>query len=335
MRFQTLLNVFFLPVILCAALTAASVHGDTLYVVSSANGSIGTYSSLTGGVINSSLVTGITTPEAIAFDPDLNFYVTGFTAEYVAKYANDGTLINPTYLSPSDFSQPSGITVNGTGEIFVVNNAIFGGDTSVSKFAASGTAIGTPFVLTPGSPAGAMVEPSGDLYVVRWAESAVGKYTSSGSSGTIINASFLTTGGEIDTWRPFNVARDSVGNFYVTGNGPFTDESMVSKFAPDGTLIDARLISFDGQQQAYGLAIDSDDNIFVGSYAGSTIGKYRPDGSTVSAAFITGLPGVTSISIQPVPEPSTLGAVGAGVALAGWAVLRRGAGRRSAANAEG
>ncbi len=322
MRFQSLFNALFIPASLCAALAAASAHGDTLYVVSSSNGSIGTYSTLNGAAINSSLVTGMTTPEAIAFDPDLNFYVTGFTAQYVSKYANNGTLINANYLSPSGFSQPTGITVNGAGEIFVVNNAVFGGDTSVSKFAANGTAIGTPFVLTPGSPAGAVVEPSGDLYVVRWAGSAVGKYTSSGSSGTIINASFLTPGGTINTWRPFNVARDSVGNFYVTGNGPFTNESMVSKFAPDGTLINPRLISFVGQNQAYGLAIDSQDNIFVGSYAGSTIGKYRPDGSTVNAAFITGLPSVTSISIQPVPEPSTVALV-AVAGLGGLAALRR------------
>ena len=141
MRFQSLFNALFLAASLCAALAAASAHGDTMYVVSSSNGSIGTYSSLNGAAINPSLVTGLTTPEAIAFDPDLNFYVTGFTAEYVAKYATNGTLINADYLSPSGFEQPTGITVNGVGEIFVVNNAVFGGSTSVSKFAPDGTLI--------------------------------------------------------------------------------------------------------------------------------------------------------------------------------------------------
>lgn len=317
-------------IVIASVVAAASVRADSLYVVSSSFGTIGTYSSVTGTAIQSSLVTGLTTPEAIGFDPALNFYVTGFTGEYVAKYQQDGTLISGTYLNASDFRQPSGITVNGAGEIFVVNNAVMPNpndpeqaDCTVSKFNADGSIINTWYVPTPGSPAGAMLDGSGNLYVVRWAESAVGKYTSSGTSGTILDASFLAVGGAINTWRPFNVARDSQGNFYVTGNGPFTDESMVSKFAPNGTLLDPRLISFNAQNAAYGLAIDSQDNIFVGSYGGSTIGKYRPDGTVVDASFITGLSGVTSIAIQPVPEPSTSAIAGLGAAGLGWLVARR------------
>jgi len=322
MRVASRLKAFFLTS-LFAALPATIALADKLYVVSSDNGTIGTYDSVSGSAINASFVTGLTTPYAIAFDPALNFYVTGFTDEYVAKYANSGAVINANYLSPDDFNQPSGIAVNGAGEIFVVNNALMNGETSVSKFSANGTIINTNFVNTPGSPSGALVEPSGDLYVVRWADSAVGKYTSSGTSGTILNASFLSTGGAIDTWRPFNVARDSAGNFYVTGDAPFDGLSMVSKFAPDGTPINASLISYSGLNEAYGLAIDSEDNIFVGSYGGSTIRKYRPDGSTVNASFITGLSGVTSIAIQPVPEPSTYAMAFAGLACGGYSVFRR------------
>lgn len=320
----------FLGVTVAAMFTVASVRADTLYVVSSAVGSIGTYSSVSGTAINASLVTGLSTPEAMAFDPSLNFYVTGFTAEYVAKYANNGTLINANYLTPGDFVQPGGIAVNGAGEIFVVNNALMNGETSVSKFTADGTIVNTNFVNTPGSPLGALVEPSGDLYVVRWAESAVGKYTSSGTSGTIVNDSFLSPGGAINTWRPYNVARDSQGNFYVTGAAPFNDLSMVSKFASDGTLINANLITLAAANGTlYGLAIDSQDNIFVGTYGGTTIGKYLTNGSVVNASFITGVPSVTNIAIEPVPvpEPSVFAMALAGLASGGYATWRRRAAR--------
>ncbi len=310
-----------------AAVAASPAQADKLYLVSQSNGTIGTYDSVTGAGINPSLVTGLTTPHAIAFDPALNFYVTGFTGEYVAKYANNGTLINPAYLNPASFNQPAGVAVNGAGEIFVVNNALMNGQTSVSKFAADGTIINTNFVNAFGSPDGAMIS-GGDLYVVRWAGSAVGKYTSSGTSGTTINDSFLSPGAAINTWRPFNVVRDSLGNFYVSGNAPFGTssgkQSMVSKFGPDGTLINAELIAFSSGNQAYGLAIDSDDNLYLGSYAGSTIGKYRPDGTAVNTSFITGLSGVTSIAIQPVPEPENCSlAIGALAAGAGWLARRR------------
>lgn len=324
---HTLLSCrIFFCLALAALSTATSVRADTLYVVSSAAGSIGTYSSVTGTAINASLVTGLSTPEAMAFDPAGNFYVTGFTAEYVKKYANNGTLINANYLTPGDFVQPGGIAVNGAGDIFVVNNALMNGETSVSKFTADGTIVNTNFVNTPGSPLGALVEPSGDLYVVRWAESAVGKYTSSGTSGTVINDSFLSPGGAINTWRPYNVARDSQGYFYVTGAAPFGDMSMVSKFASNGTLINANLITLAATNGTlYGLAIDSQDNIFVSTYGGSTIGKYRPNGSVVNASFITGVPSVTNIAIEPVPvpEPSTFVMALVGLACGGFGVWRR------------
>jgi sugar lactone lactonase YvrE len=310
---------------LVSALAVAG-RADSLYAVSSSGGSIGTYSTVTGAAINASLVTGLTTPEAIAFDPALNFYVTGFTGQYVAKYQQDGTLINSAYLTFGDFNQPSGVAVNGAGEIFVVNNGLMpyegGSECTVSKFQADGTLINAGFVPVPGSPAGALIDGS-DLYVVRWADSAVGKYTSSGTSGTILDASFLTPGAEIDTWRPFNIARDSVGNYYVTGNAPFTDESMVSKFAPNGTLINARLISFPAFDQAYGLAIDSADNLYVGGYGATTVGKYRADGTVVNASFITGLPSVTSLAIQPVPEPSAIVVAGLGLGGLAWRIGRR------------
>lgn len=319
----------FLGITAAAVFTVASVRADTLYVVSSAAGSIGTYSSVSGTAINASLVTGLTTPEAMAFDPSLNFYVTGFTAEYVRKYTNNGTLIsslaqgdpeNPTFI------QPGGIAVNGAGEIFVVNNALMNGETSVSKFTADGTIVNTNFVNAPGSPLGALVEPSGDLYVVRWAESAVGKYTSSGTSGTVINDSFLSPGAAINTWRPYNVARDSQGYFYVTGAAPYDDVSMVSKFAANGTLVNANLITLGAESGTlYGLAIDSQDNIFVGTYGGTTIGKYHTDGSVVNASFITGVPSVTNIAVQPVsvPEPATIAMALAGVAWGGISMWRR------------
>lgn len=312
------------------AFSAASGRADSLYAVSSNGGWIGTYSTVSGSAINANLVTGLISPEAIAFDPALNFYVTGFTGEYVAKYQQNGTLINANYLTPGDFRQPTGIAVNGAGEIFVVNNALMTNpndseqqECTVSKFDANGSIINTWYVPTPGSPTGAMLDGSGNLYVVRWAESAVGRYTSSGTAGTILNANFLTTGATIDTWRPFNVARDSQGNFYVTGNSPYTNESMVSKFASDGSLINPRLIGFTAFDQAYGLAIDSQDNIFVGSYGGTTIGKYRPDGSVVNANFITGLSGVTSLAIQPVPEPATYAVSALGLAGLAWLARRR------------
>jgi len=275
------------PAIACLLLAAgASVRADSLFLVQeTASGKIGKYDSTTGSAINQNFITGLNTPHAMAFDSSLNIYVTGFTNNYVAKYASDGTLINSHYIS-SGLSNPTGIAVDASGKIFVVEN----GNNYVSKYNADGSVVNTTFINVATSPDGILISGS-DMYVVRWASSAVGKYTTDGAT---TNASFLSYTGI--TWRPYNVARDSLGNFYVTGN------DRVIKFASDGTLINSNLISFTG---AYGLAIDSGDNLFVGAYGGSTIAKYTTNGAVINANFITGVNNVTGIVVQTVPEPAT------------------------------
>ena len=268
---------------------------DLLYLVESGGNKVSRWKT-DGNVDNANFITGVSTPWTVAFDSSNDIYLTGFTSGYVAKYGLDGSLINSNYIT-SGLSNPSGIAVNQTnGEIFVVNN----GNNFVSKYNADGSLVNANFQDVSTSPDGILIQGT-DMYVVRWASSAVGKYTNTGSSGTTINDSFITS--NVDTWRPFVIARDSVGNFYVTGS------DRVLKFDSNGVQDTGWVINYTG---AYGLAIDSDDNLYVGAYGGTTVGKFASDGTTIDASFITGVNSVTSIAIQQnVPEPSTyaLGAI--------------------------
>lgn len=281
--------------VLCMLLAAgSSVRADNLFLVQeTASGKIGKYDSGTGSTINADFITGLATPHAMAFDSSLNIYVTGFTNNYVAKYASNGSLINSNYIT-SGLSNPTGIAINASGQIFVVEN----GNNYVSKYDADGSSVNDLYVDTNtsgnASPDGILISGS-DMYVVRWAASAVGEYTTAGTDGSTINSDFLSY--TSITWRPFCIARDSSGNFYVTGN------DRVMKFASNGSLLNDNLITFTG---AYGLAIDSGDNLFVGAYGGSTIAKYQTDGTVINANFITGVNNVTSIVVQTIPEPSTI-----------------------------
>lgn len=298
---------------------ASAAHAGTLYLVSevaSPNGKIGKFDSSTGAAINANFLTGLASPHSMAFSPDLtNFYVTNFTSN-VAKYTSSGSLVSSNFFS--GVNQGSGITTDpATGAVFVVNNGGGGGVQWLNKFNPDGTVVNNTFVNVATSPDGVLIDGTAAL-VVRWASSAVGKYVSTGTGGTpgtTINASFLTNPG-VGTWRPFNVAKDSAGNYYVTGN------SLVSKFASNGSLISQNFISF---TNAYGIAIDENDNIFVGAQNGSVIGKYSSSGAVINSSFITGVANVTSIVIEPaaVPEPASLGC--AVVAVLGvWRLIRRG-----------
>jgi hypothetical protein len=296
-----------------AAYSGKLAAADLLYLVESGANKVSRWNT-SGTVENANFITGVTTPWTVAFDSSLNIYLTGFTAGYVAKYTVNGSLINANYIT-SGTSNPSGIAVNQTnGEIFVVNN----GNNFVSKYNSDGSLVNATFQNVATSPDGIMLQ-GNDMYVVRWASSAVGQYTNTGTSGTTINASFLTS--NVPTWRPFNIARDSVGNFYVSGS------DRVLKFDSSGAQDTGWVINYTG---AYGLAIDSSDNLYVGAFNGTTVGKFASNGSTINANFITGVSSVTSIAIQQnVPEPSTY-VLGGLATLVLSAVARR---RRQARNA--
>jgi hypothetical protein len=299
----------------CAMLlAAASADAGVLYLVSEVaapNGKIGKFDSTTGAAINANFVTGLASPHSLAFSPDAStFYVTNFTTS-VRKYAADGTLVSGSYFS--GVNQGSGITTDpSSGAVFVVNNGGGGGTQWLNKFNPDGTVINNNFANVATSPDGVLIDGTAAL-VVRWASSAVGKYVATGTTGTTINATFLTNPG-VGTWRPFNVAKDSQGNYYVTGN------SRVSKFGPTGTLIAQDFISF---TNAYGIAIDENDDIFVGAQNGSVVGKYSSTGSAINASFITGVANITGIVVAPVPEPATYALAALGAAGLGWVVHRR------------
>lgn len=295
-------------------LIAAQAQAGTLYLVSeiaSPNGKVGKYDSTTGAAINANFLTGLASPHSLAFSPDLSsFYLTNFTTS-VRKYSYDGTLVSGSYFS--GVNQGSGITTDpATGAVFVVNNGGGGGVQWLNKFNPDGTVINNNFANVATSPDGVLIDGTNAL-VVRWASSAVGKYVATGTVGTTINASFLTNPG-VGTWRPFNVAKDSLGNYYVTGNG------RVSKFGSNGSLIAQDFITF---TNAYGIAIDENDDIFVGAQNGSVIGKYASTGAVINSSFITGVSNVTSIVIEPVPEPAGVALLASAATLGSWALQRR------------
>src|SRR5262249_20217901 len=76
--------------------------------------------------------------------------------------------------------------------------------------------------------------------------------------------------------HPIDLAFDSKGNLFVTNafGGP-TGNGFVQKFTPSG---EGSVFADSGFDLAYGLAIDSADNVYIGNYRTSTIENISPDG---------------------------------------------------------
>ena len=108
-------------------------------------------------------------------------------------------------------------------------------------------------------------------------------YTSSDQNIYKIDTSGVTSTFISGTYTPYpqSIARDSTGNFYITGNNEY-----ISKYSSSGVLINSQFISSSSGDYWYWVTIDNSDNIY-GISGGSffNLNKYDPSGSLLSNIY--------------------------------------------------
>ena len=215
----------------------------------------------------------------------------------VSTFAGSGTAGSTNAIGASArFRNPTGITIENTGTIFVADtdNSCIRKITSskvVTTFAGScgftgfddgvGTAAGFA------SPFGVSLDVSGTIYVADTGGLKIRKITSAGVVTSLAGISSFpgSTDGAGTSARfsgPASVAVDSNGNAYVADAGnhkirKITPDGFVSTFAGTGTSG-----STDGEGivasffSPYGITIDSNGNIYVGDSRNNKIRKITP-----------------------------------------------------------
>lgn len=97
------------------------------------------------------------------------------------------------------------------------------------------------------------------------------------------------------------VAVDKEGNIYVVGyfqdivnfetvskTSAGLEDIFIMKYSPDGTLQWVKTIGGTGNDYAYGVAVDSNNNLYVtGSFTGASPVNFNPDGSDIKSGFGT------------------------------------------------
>lgn len=256
-------------------------------------------------------------------------YVTRDSAGTVGSYdALTGDAINAALIS--GLSSPYAITTDG--QTLYVGG--IGGSGVVGAYNLDGTTKNASLIT--GIQSIGLAVSGNNLYATDRSASTVGLYNATTGAG--ITTPLLTgTGGQTR-----GITLDGAGNIYMTNYGNGT----VSKYAADGTLINASLIS--GLNGPFDIALDDSGNVFVSNFGGTTIGRYNAttgefynffisslvsptglayyDGLLYVAQYnsgvrtynattgapvnvenwITGLTGVTAIAVTAVPEPSTV-----------------------------
>ncbi|HWA85323.1 MAG TPA: NHL repeat-containing protein [Opitutus sp.] len=245
--------------------------------------------------------------QGIAVTSDGILYVTDNST--IRRVTADGTVttiagaavIGPTdgALDVARFSQPSGVTIASTGDIFVTGASnslrrINGGE--VSTLPASDVVVGNS-----GGPSSVAIAADGTIYAANSYDHTISKRPVNGSPILVAGMSGVKgsndgVGAAASFTGPFGLALDSGGNLIVA------DAQSLRKVAPDGTATTlAGGGSTDGQPAvdgqgtdatfygAYDVAIDPSGNIWVAdsNYDGAAVRKVTPGGlvSTLAGGF--------------------------------------------------
>jgi sugar lactone lactonase YvrE len=171
-------------------------------------------------------------PEGVAVDKAGNLYVTDYGNHTIRKRAPDGVITTVAGLagvsgaqdgsgSEARFSQPSGIALDGAGNIFVSDNA---GIRKITPGRVVSTFLGKP----DGRPGlgGLAVDTNGSVYVAGGGANTVLKISPSGDVATLAGTGALGSADGLAAQATFAyvaaVAVDPVGNVYVADRDNFT-----------------------------------------------------------------------------------------------------------------
>lgn len=222
---------------------------------------------------------------------------------------NHGSVDGPS--ETAKFHLPTGLAVDLTGNVYVCdsfNHTIRVIKTSgmVSTLAGSpeqqGTTEGTGEQARFANPSGLTVDPAGNIYVADTLNCKVRIITPRGTTSTLAGTGLFGhadgSATEATFIGPTGIARDGVGNVYVSDTGVQT----IRKISPTGevsTFAGSPGItgSADGPgptaqfNTPFGLAADAIGNVYVADYLNHTIRKITAAGVVTTFAGTPGIPG--------------------------------------------
>ena len=211
--------------------------------------------------------------------------------------------------SAARFYQPSGVTVDGSGNVFVADSANYtirkvtsGGvvSTLAGLAPSPGSTNGTGSSARFNWPFGVAVEGGGNVYVADTTNHTIRKVTPAGVVSTLAGlagnmGSSNGTGSSARFYSPTGVALDSSGNIYVVDQGNHTIRKVTSagvvttlaglagsSGSSDGTGSAARF------NNPTGVAVDGGGNLYVSDTNNSIIRKVTPGGLVSTLAGLAG-----------------------------------------------
>jgi sugar lactone lactonase YvrE len=307
-----------------------------VYIADQANHSLrkatpdGVVTTLAGAGISSGSADGTRgaarfhSPAGVAVDGAGNIYVADRYNQVIRKITPEGvvtTLAGSAGVaggangtgSDARFDMPSGIAVDGAGNLYVADSAVRkvtpAGDVTTLASSCNAGADGSGPAVSFLSSADVAVDATGTVYVADKLNATICKITAAGQATTLAGTAGATgsddgTGAAARFTMPTGVALDRAGNLYVT------DANAIRKITPAGMVTTLAGVagtagSDDGDGAAArfhlptGIAVDSAGNVYVADQRNAAIRKITPDGTTTTLA---GIPGAAGIVLGETPR---------------------------------
>jgi hypothetical protein len=214
-----------------------ATDGTNLFVADYYYGIVGEYTT-SGGVINPSLISGLTYPLAMAVS-GTNLYVgdVGASGGRIGKYSTSGAVINTNFITGT--SGGFGIAIIGT-NLYAVNGSPFGGNGAIGEFTTDGAIVNASLISGLNSP-GALRTDGTNLFLIN---SPSGNYpyivSEYSPSGATISSVLISNLG-VSLWMAV-----SGTNIYAYNNG------QIGQYTTSGATINTSLITLPNNNAYWG-----------------------------------------------------------------------------------
>ncbi len=199
----------------------------------------------------------------------------------IANISEAGTLVYSTFLGGSNDDYSTAIAQDTAGYIYIT------GQTSSTDFPTTSTSYDTSF--NGGSYDAFVTKFTPDLSTLLYS-TLIGGNAADGSAGLVVD----TQGDVYITGYTFSTTFPTTSSAYQKNNNGGSDV-FVSKLSPTGdSLIYSTLLGGSGNDYSYGIALDSNENVYITGYAGSvnfpsTPNAYQTTNISGESVFVTKL----------------------------------------------
>lgn len=220
-------------------------------------------------------VSGLSSPEGLAFDAAGNLYVGNAGASQILKITPDGT----QSVFGGFLLNPFGLAFNQAGDLFASSD-----NGHIYKIAPDGSM--TTFASGFNQPFGIAFDSRGNLFVADAGHYQIVKITPGGQQSVFASGIYN---------NPRGLAINSADELFMSNYGG------IIKYQSDGTSS----VFSSSVAVGIGMAFDSSGDLFVADFGDDKIFKFKPDGTMT--IFSSQVSGPFGLVFEAVPEPSILG----------------------------